>query len=150
MKAILQFKGTYRFLSNFYRSPIVYREDVYKTAEHLFQALKTTDFAIREIIRKISLPGNAKKFGRTVELRDDWENKEDNAMLLVLRLKFSQNEKLKRRLLKTGKRLLKESNYWHDNYWGDCFCPRCRKIEGKNKLGKTLMRVRKELQEDDD
>jgi len=150
MKAILGFRGLYRFLSNFYKSPIIYRGDTYTTAEHLFQSFKTRDLHIRRIIREISLPEDAKRFGRKIDLRDDWEDVKDNAMFITLKLKFSQNQKLKKCLLNTGNRFLKESNYWHDNYWGDCFCPKCNPIQGRNQLGKTLMRVRKLLQERND
>lgn len=147
---IFQFKGRYSFLSNFYKSPICYRKAVYKTAEHLFQALKTRDSAIRKTIRDMGFPGEARKFGRVIDLRDDWEDVKDNAMLITLRLKFSQNPRLRKRLLGTNKRYLAEFNYWHDNYWGDCRCPKCRFIVGRNQLGKTLMQVRKELQENND
>ena len=35
----------------------------------------------------------------------------------------------------------------HDNEYGNCICPKCAEIEGENKLGKILMRVRTELRE---
>lgn len=35
-----------------------------------------------------------------------------------------------------------EGNYWHDNYWGNCTCDKCKNIEGQNKLGKILMKIR--------
>ena len=42
-------------------------------------------------------------------------------------------------LKSTGEQELVEGNSWGDTYWGVC------KGEGKNKLGKILMRVRTEL-----
>jgi len=62
--------------------------------------------------------------------------------------KFSQNEDLKEKLLNTGEIYLEEGNWWHDNYWGQCNCYRCRNIHGLNKLGKILMQVRDELRGD--
>ena len=41
--------------------------------------------------------------------------------------------------------MLIEGNYWHDNYWGNCLCPKCKEIEGQNQLGKILMKVRSTL-----
>ncbi len=35
-----------------------------------------------------------------------------------------------------------EYNHWHDNFWGDCLCDRCKHIDGENMLGKMLMAIR--------
>ena len=59
-------------------------------------------------------------------------------MLTGLRYKFS-NPDLKEKLLATGNEELVEGNWWGDQYWGIC------DGIGKNKLGKLLMKVRKEL-----
>jgi ribA/ribD-fused uncharacterized protein len=64
---------------------------------------------------------------------------------MCLRLKFTQNPELRRRLLDTGDAVLVEGNTWHDNYWGTCTFRRCSKTKGKNMLGKLLMQVRQEL-----
>lgn len=68
-------------------------------------------------------------------------------MLNCIRLKFRQHPKLKKKLLGTGDAVLIEGNTWHDNIWGDCSCPKCWNIEGKNLLGRILMQVREELTE---
>jgi len=52
-------------------------------------------------------------------------------------------------LLATLDAELIEGNAWHDNFWGDCFCEKCRDIEGLNVLGNILMRIREELQFDE-
>ncbi len=46
---------------------------MYPTAEHLFQALKTRNYSMREIMRQMETPGHAKVLGRTLVLREDWE-----------------------------------------------------------------------------
>lgn len=142
MKSIIQFKGLYRFLSNFWNSPICYENKIYPTSEHLYQAFKTRDLEIREELRQAKTPGKVKRLARTMVLREDWEEIKDDAMFLVIRLKFLQHPKLMKRLLGTKEILLVEGNYWHDNYWGDCLCPKCRRVEGRNQLGKTLMKIR--------
>lgn len=79
-------------------------------------------------------------------MRPDWERVKDEAMLACLRAKFS-DPVLADKLLDTGIEELVESNYWHDNYWGDCTCShntQC-KNPGKNMLGTLLMQVRKEI-----
>jgi len=64
---------------------------------------------------------------------------------MIVKLKFAQNPDLRKKLLATGTEELVEGNTWHDNYWGDCSCPECKNIKGRNQLGITLMRVRKEM-----
>lgn len=62
----------------------------------------------------------------------------------ILLCKFS-DDKLKKKLLDTGHRKLVEGNYCHDNFWGSCYCPRCKNFEGKNFLGNILMEIRTKL-----
>lgn len=142
MSTINKFRGKYEFLSNFFPSSIIYKGKTYPTAEHLFQALKTKDESTRAKIRKAKTPGAAKKLGRQASLRSDWERGKNNLMFMVVRLKFQQNLILQSALLNTGDDILIEGNWWHDNYWGKCTCPKCDKIKGYNILGKTLMKVR--------
>lgn len=63
----------------------------------------------------------------------------------ILKCKFS-NENLEKKLLATGDTELIEGNYWHDNFWGQCYCSRCKYIIGHNHLGKLLVKIRNDLQ----
>ena len=65
-------------------------------------------------------------------------------MLDGLRYKFAIPE-LRDKLLATGDQYLEEGNSWHDNYWGNCDCPRCKDTMGRNMLGQLLMQVREEI-----
>jgi len=58
-------------------------------------------------------------------------------------MKFEQNKDIKDLLISTKGYELIEGNNWHDNIWGDCDCPKCENITGKNLLGKVLMLVRR-------
>lgn len=69
---INKFRGKYRFLSNFYPCHIQCKGQSWKTAEHLFQGMKTTNLKERERIRKVQSPYNAKKLGRLCTLRPNW------------------------------------------------------------------------------
>ena len=53
-----------------------------------------------------------------------------------------KNDYLGGKLDMTGLEEIVEGNYWHDNYWGNCTCDKCKNIEGQNKLGKILMKIR--------
>jgi len=142
MKIIKTFKNDYAFLSNFFNSPITVNGQVWKTAEHLFQAIKTLNKEEREKIRLSDSPGIAKKLGRKVKLRDDWEEIKIDGMETILTLKFNQNPLLIKKLLDTDNKLLIEGNYWHDNIWGNCYCQKCKNVKGQNQLGIILMKLR--------
>lgn len=141
---INRFEGKYSFLSNFYQSTISDGNLMFPTVEHMFQAAKTTNMAEYEKIACARTPNEAKHLGRHVTLRKDWEEVKEQVMYKALIEKFSIPE-LRRLLLATGDEELIEGNVWHDNTWGNCTCERCRNIEGQNKLGKLLMKIREEI-----
>jgi len=126
----------YRFLSNFYDAPICYMGEVYKTAEHLYQSMKTLVDSEKDTIMNASSPGKAKRLGKTVTLRADWESIKDRVMFHVCLCKFLQHKYLAVKLVETGEAYLEEGNNWGDTYWGVC------DGIGENKLGKILMQVR--------
>jgi ribA/ribD-fused uncharacterized protein len=109
--------------------------------------MKTLDINERRAIANCLTPGQAKRMGRRVALRPDWEDVKEAVMLEGLCLKFA-DEQLADWLLETGDAELVEGTTWHDNEWGNCSCPKCAHIEGKNKLGKLLMQVREMIKEE--
>ena len=142
---IVEFDGEYAFLSNFYDSPIFYEGITYPTNEHFFQAMKTLDIETRKAIAAAPTPGAAKRMGRHVSLRPDWEQVKVDVMRTGLMLKFT-DAALAEKLLATGDEELVEGNWWHDNTWGNCHCTECSRKGGRNLLGMLLMELRKELQ----
>lgn len=134
-----KFEGKYRFLSNFYNASVTYDGLTYLNNEAAFQAQKI--FVNRERFCSLN-PSEAKRLGRSVHLRSDWEQVKNQVMYDICRAKFTQNEELGKRLLKTGKVLLVEGNTWGDRIWG------CVDGVGENRLGKILMRIRKELKDE--
>lgn len=143
--AVDRFDGGYRFLSNFYPCPVTVGDITYPSAEHAYQASKTREFAIRNRVAALPTPGEAKRFGRRIELRSDWERAKKPVMLVVVLTKFTENPLLGAQLADTADMedpRLTEGNYWHDNYWGSCFCDKCTARPGLNYLGKILMAVR--------
>lgn len=133
---ILEFRDDYAFLSNFYDAPVEYEGLVFQNNEAAFQAMKNPAQAHKftDIGAK-----SAKRLGRQVELRNDWEHVKECIMYEICLAKFTQHPDLKEKLLATGDKFLTEGNYWGDTEWGICGG------KGKNKLGKILMRVREEL-----
>jgi ribA/ribD-fused uncharacterized protein len=142
-KVISEFQGSYRFLSNFYSSPIkVIRSDITydaPTVEHAYQAFKAIHLSDFEDILSCHSPGLAKRKGRVIYLRTDWEAIKLEVMRNLLAKKFSSKKDLGQLLLSTGAAILEEGNHWGDTYWGVC------NGKGKNWLGHLLMARRAEL-----
>lgn len=118
----------------------------YPTVEHAFQAMKSLDRSERLVIAALETPGRAKRAGRKVQLRRDWDEVSESAMRYLLRQKFRAGSEHARRLLATGDAEIVEWNAWHDNRWGRCTCERCGG-KGQNRLGRALMAIRAELRE---
>lgn len=136
--AIKEFRGKYYFLSNFYNCKVIYNGITYLNNEAAFQSMKTLNVEQRKQFSNLD-PSSAKRKGRNIRLRDDWEKVKDQIMYEICKNKFLQNEDLKIKLLNTGDEYLEEGNTWNDREWGVC------NNIGKNKLGKILMRIRGEL-----
>ena len=122
----------------------------YKVLEFEPENNKLIDMIMNEknptIIKKY---GN-KKFLKTYNNKI-WIKKRYNIMLNGLRLKFTQNKHLKRKLLETGDKNLYEASF-RDKLWGIGFgvkqAPNIPVEQyGRNLLGKALMLVRLELQQ---
>ena len=140
-KTISSFTGKYSFLSNFYPAPVSYMGQTYANNEAAFQAQKT--FCAREqqqftIFRMLD-PAEAKKRGRKLDLRPDWEKVKISIMYEICMCKFMQNPTLRDSLLATGNALLVEGNNWGDYFWGKV------NGNGENQLGLILMDVREKL-----
>lgn len=140
--AITSFTYAYRFLSNFYPCTIAYEGITYKSLEHAYQAAKSLLPAEREKIRRCPTAAIAKRKGRHVTLRPDWEAVKFDIMRDLLRQKFTGDFVLRCSLISTGDAELIETNSWGDRVWGVCGG------KGENWLGKLLMEVRAELQKE--
>lgn len=137
-------RDKYRFLSNFwfFETPMKYGGMYFKTSEHFYMAMKTVDKSLRLKIAECTTGADAKKLGRSLDLRPDWEDIKLDVMLFALRYKFSiHNPTLRQKLLGTGDSYLQEANLWGDKIWGVCM----KTCEGENNLGKLLMQVREEI-----
>ena len=146
-------ENEYKFLSNFHLAFVYYEGLRYPSTEHAYQAAKTKDKYKRSfftcappiteengviIVHPIMSAGEAKKAGQKLKIRNDWDKVKYDIMLSVVFDKFFRHLDLRQRLINTGDKYLEELNHWSDFYWGVDF----RTKEGKNMLGKVLMKVR--------
>lgn len=137
------FRGQWYALSNFSPHPAWYEGVEYTTSEHAFAAAKSLDPREREWVAEAPGPGFAKRRGRQIQLRPDWEEVKVSVMRAVVQTKFARPEP-REVLLATGDAALVEYNQWHDNYWGVCICERCPG-KGQNQLGRVLYDLRSEI-----
>lgn len=132
-----RFNKEYSFLSNFYPSKVKLDGETYPNVENAYQASKTMDEEVRAELALLN-PIDAKRIGKKVKLRKDFDSIKVQIMFDLVKQKF-QNAKLAKRLIETKESLLVEGNTWGDTFWGIC------NGVGENHLGKILMQVRKEL-----
>lgn len=132
LRVIDSFRGSYDFLSNFYL------EIDGSNVETKFQRSKCADWKDTHKFDGLT-PGQAKRLGRKVNLRSDWEEVKLDVMHDLVLEKFENDPTILDKLLNTRDAMLIEGNDWGDTFWGQ--------VEGigENHLGKILIEVRKEL-----
>jgi ribA/ribD-fused uncharacterized protein len=133
------FRGRWTKLGNYSPCLVFYNGHAYQSVEHAYQAQKSLDPAVQEIIRHAQSPAVAKRLARQVKLRPDWETIKIQVMRDLLFEKFVQ-EPERTILLATGDANLIEGNWWGDRFWGQCPVG-----EGENWLGRLLMELRAQL-----
>lgn len=146
MEQILGFFGEHRWLSNFWLASVTFEGAEYPSTEAAYQAAKSLDPEIRaqfQDLRGTSMQVGkaARKLGRKLTVRPDWDHVKFDVMLKVTREKYKHPD-LKALLLATGDAYLEETNDWGDQFWGVC------RGVGTNHLGVILMRVRQELKDE--
>lgn len=129
--------------SNFYEKEFTINDVTYRTIEHYFQSAKfiSDDFEYGQKIINAKTPGKAKGLGRgnSKSLKKDWNESRVDIMYEGLKAKFTQNKDLMQLLLSTEDKELIENNP-SDSFWGIG-----KNQQGKNMLGKLLMKLREEL-----
>ena len=136
-----QFSGEYRFLSNFYAAIVTINDWQFPTAEHAYQAAKSTDPVVWRQFqhgKDFLTAGQAKRLGSRITMRPDWNDIKLDVMDEIVHVKFEQNSDLMLRLIMTNPVELVEGNRWGDTFWGVC------NGVGTNYLGKILMTIRQE------
>ncbi len=136
--------------SNFYNCNIIIDDKKYTTVEHYFQAMKSTNVHDHEKVRVQRTPFDAKRMGRTISLRKDWEDIKIDIMYKALKTKFSYPI-FKTKLLNTNNDELIEASPY-DSFWGagkdERYINEYKKYEGQNMTGKLLMKLREEFRKE--
>jgi ribA/ribD-fused uncharacterized protein len=131
----------YRWMSNFHECDVMWKGLRFSSSEAAYQAAKSNDPKVWLLFTQMG-PSQAKKEGRKLDIREDWETVRVGIMYDILQDKFLRNPELADKLKATGDKHLEETNWWGDTFWGVC------KGKGENTLGILLMAIRKQLYSD--
>lgn len=139
---ITHLRDEYDFLSNFFSAQIEMDGKQYPSVEHAYQAAKTLNDEEREVIRTAPTAGKARRLGKQITPRGDWNDVRLAIMYNLLWQKF-EKEPFRSWLTNTGNAAIIEGNCWHDKFWGMDDST----WTGENHLGKLLMSIRGVLNE---
>ena len=141
MVNVTEFKGEFRFLSNFWPAGVKGPDGrVHATVEHAYQAFKSLDPKVWAAIRAMPNPGAVKTYAATMRARPDWADVRVGIMAGLLRQKFAPGSQLAAQLLAIDG-TIEEGNTWGDTFWGVSL----HTFQGENRLGEMLMAIRSEL-----
>lgn len=134
--------GPYGVFSNFYPCSFVDNKGrTWKSSEHYYQAHKFLDVSLFELIKETKTCKECYKvsWNHQKDFRKDWLQVKDQIMYEALYYKYTQNPGLLEVLMKTSQKELVEHSM-NDTWYG-------MGIEGngKNMLGKLLMKLREYL-----
>lgn len=139
-KIVFDFFGEYDFLRPDFRANLIFRKELFPSAEHAYQAAKDWDnLEWRERIRQISSPEEARFIGRQ-KTSSTWEKEKLKILEEVHKSKFISNFPLKLRLLMTS---------GYDLIPSDIPDELSQSKIKKNDLGKILMAVRAEIEKNE-
>lgn len=139
--AVYQFTGEYHFLSNFSAVNIDVGGFIVPSVEHAYQGAKATCVEDAQKVYHAATPGQAKRAGRLITCRQDWDTVRVGFMSLYVEQKFTHEPQLREKLLATGTAKLYEGNHWGDTFWGVDLTT----FQGQNVLGNILMDVRSKV-----
>lgn len=129
------FRKEYYFLSNMYKCYILYKGIKFSCVEAAFQAQKD----INRSHEFEKLDGfEAKKLGRRVNMRKDWDVIKIDLMRELLEIIFLDHPELANKLKKINEPIVEENN-WGDTFWGCCHGI------GQNHLGQLLEEIKSQL-----
>ena len=134
--------GEYGFLSNLYKTPVIFECRRFTCAETAYQFGKPKEIATAEWLVSAPKPHLCAAAAHALfafDIRPDWNAVKVERMRKVIAAKFSQNDELARALCETGTATLIEESKT-DAFWGIG-----KKGSGQNMLGILLMATRGEL-----
>jgi hypothetical protein len=134
---ITKFEGDYDYLNMFHNCSVTFEGRTYLNAYAAYQASKCANENDKRAFTRLNAL-KAKKRSRTITARDDWDKIKFDIMYKIQEAKFTQNEDLKEKLLKTKGLIVNNTSYPDKDYG-------VHNGRGKNALGAILMELRDNL-----
>jgi len=144
LMTIWGFRDEYDFLSHMYPATVMVSNVEFPSVENAFHASLTNDPKWFERIR-LATPQESKGLSKLMPYRPEKLTIQIPIMVGLDTQKFKNHPELLEKLKSTSNKILIEGNLWHDNFWGDCQCKKCKNIRPLNWAGKILMEVRETL-----
>ena len=144
------FQSEYAFLSNMYKTEIVYEGNTYSTSEHLYSAEFVKHHDRPELIDDIIAAEDgyaAKRMIKHIKQNETWDNVKYKIMRKIVALKFDQNDSIRDKLLATQGFLYeatKDIDFGCGLTLGQSKDINQKGIKGKNMLGIILCEYRDE------
>lgn len=126
---------------------LTYEGVVYPSVENAFQVSRFDNASLRERYRYMTPHQAAYNGVRSTQTTENWIYIKYDIMYNILKTKYSDPE-MRKRLLDTGNENIVITCLNHDHEWYSCRCSKCKGY-GRNILGKLLMELRNELQQED-
>lgn len=135
------YESEYYFLSNFSAFTVEWRDQLWMTSEHAYQAEKFIENDIQQQILNARSAHDAKQIAKANKehARKDWGDVKLSIMKDICRNKLNQHPYILSKLKESGDAVLVETSH-KDAYWG--WGPN---KDGENHLGKIWMELREEL-----
>lgn len=146
------FYSKHSFLSNFFPCKLVINGQRFVNSEQAYQynkALICNRDDIAKSVKECTIPKKIKRFGDKADPLPEWEEKKEEVMKCILIGKFSQNEQLREKLIRTDNAQLLECT--SNRYWGTGWrfeaegWKKGLTFPGRNRLGVLLAEVRELL-----
>lgn len=139
-----KFSGPLAFLSNFHPCDVTVAFGdgtslTFPSVENAYQACKCANPEDREPFTHLS-PGDAKRTGKTVAIRADWDEHRMTVMQYCLAQKF-RDPAMAQRLVDVDPADLTEVNDWGDTFWG------ISGGVGEDHLGRMLRKIQTDLRD---
>lgn len=140
------FLSEHVYCSNFALAPLRYEDAPYVSAEHAFQTTKAKSNGYDQLAREMlsmASPYYVKKLGNSLEVKDEWKEQEKEILESIMRCKFEQNPRLRRKLvIDTCTNFYEMTN---NKFWGtvaritaDMKTVEVVNLTGKNTTGEIL------------
>jgi len=139
---IKEFKGEFRWLSNFSEVHVILGGVKYPSVEHAYQSAKSEVESWKKFCAETPEAGKVKNASKGIIVISTWKRMNLGIMKELLIQKYNQ-EPYKSKLIDTGEEKIQEGNLWGDDFWGIDL----KTGTGKNILGQMIMEIRDELKE---